>query len=72
MVVAWLVGLVAYQLVNPGGAPVWSDAWIALREALGVAPPSWLSASLLSFLVAGVVAAGLARLERRGTSRTTG
>jgi nucleobase:cation symporter-1, NCS1 family len=72
MVVAWVVGLVAYQLVNPGGAPVWSDAWIALRDALGLAPPSWLSASLLSFLVAAVVAAGLARLERRRTSRTTG
>jgi len=72
MIVAWVVGLVAYQLANPGGAPVWSDAWIAVRDALGVAPPSWLSASLLSFLVAGVVAAGLARLERRGTSRTTG
>jgi nucleobase:cation symporter-1, NCS1 family len=72
MIVAWAVGLVAYQLVNPGGAPVWSDAWIALREALGLAPPSWLSASLLSFLVAAVVAAGLARLERRGRSTTTG
>lgn len=72
MVVAWVVGLVTYQLVNPGGAPLWSDAWIAVREALGVAPPSWLSASLLSFLVAGVVAAGFARLERRATSRTTG
>jgi nucleobase:cation symporter-1, NCS1 family len=72
MIVAWVVGLVAYQLVNPGGAPVWSDAWIALRDALGLAPPSWLSASLLSFLVAAVAAAGLARLERRRTSRTTG
>jgi NCS1 family nucleobase:cation symporter-1 len=72
MVVAWVVGLVAYQLVNPGGAPLWSDAWIAVRDALGLAPPSWLSASLLSFLVAGGVAAGLAALERRGTSRTTG
>jgi NCS1 family nucleobase:cation symporter-1 len=72
MVVAWVIGFVTYQLVNPGGAPVWSDAWIALREALGVVPPSWLSASLLSFLVAAVAAAGLARLERRGTSRTTG
>jgi putative hydroxymethylpyrimidine transporter CytX len=65
MVVAWLVGLVTYQLVNPGGAPGWSDAWTALREALGLVPPTWVSASLLSFLVAGVVAAALALLERR-------
>ncbi|MDT7743944.1 MAG: nucleobase:cation symporter, family [Actinomycetota bacterium] len=71
MVVAWLVGLVAYQLVNPGGAPGWSDAWTALREAIGVTPPSWLSASLLSFVVAGLVAAVLATLERRGRGRGT-
>jgi putative hydroxymethylpyrimidine transporter CytX len=71
MVVAWLVGLVAYQLVNPGGAPGWSDAWTALREAIGFAPPSWLSASLLSFVVAAVAAAGLATVERRGRGRGT-
>ncbi len=71
MVVAWLVGLVAYQLVNPGGAPGWSDAWTWVRGAIGLAPPSWLSASLLSFVVAAVVAAGLAILERRGRGRGT-
>ena len=69
MVLAWLVGLVAYQLVNPGGAPGWSDAWIAARAALGIAPPAWLSASLLSFLVAGLLAAGAAALERRTRRR---
>jgi NCS1 family nucleobase:cation symporter-1 len=71
MVVAWLIGLVAYQLVNPGGAPGWSDAWTALREAIGFVPPSWLSASLLSFVVAGLAAAALAALERRGRVRGT-
>ncbi|NMO90147.1 cytosine permease [Actinomycetospora sp. TBRC 11914] len=72
MVVAWLVGLVAYQLVNPGGAPGWSDAWSALRAALGFVPPTWLSASLLSFVVAGVAAALLTLLERRGASTSSG
>lgn len=67
MVLAWVVGLVVYQLINPGGAPVWSDAWSALREAIGFAPPSWLSASLTSFLVAGLVAAVFAALEPRRT-----
>lgn len=64
MVVAWLVGLVTYQLVNPGGAAGWSDLWTWVREVLGIAPPSWLSASLLSFVVAALVAAGLAALGR--------
>lgn len=62
MIVAWVVGLATYQLINPGGAPVWSDAWTALREAIGFTPPSWLSASLTSFLVAGLVAAAFAAL----------
>jgi len=65
MVLAWVVGLVAYQLVNPGGAPGWSDAWTALRQAIGFAPPSWLSASLLSFLVAALAASACAALESR-------
>jgi NCS1 family nucleobase:cation symporter-1 len=65
MVVAWVIGLVVYQLINPGGAPVWSDAWTLLREAIGFVPPSWLSASLSSFLVAVLAAAVLARLEQR-------
>ena len=72
MVLAWVVGLVTYQLVNPGGAPGWSDLWIAVREGLGVAPPSWLSASLSSFVVATLVAAALASLERRRRAGSTG
>jgi nucleobase:cation symporter-1, NCS1 family len=69
MVVAWVVGLAVYQLINPGGAPVWSDAWTAAREAIGFAPPSWLSASLTSFLTAGLVAATFAGLAGRTRRR---
>ena len=65
MLLAWVIGLAEYQLVNPGGVPGWTDAWTALREAIGFVPPSWLSASLTSFVVAGLVAAGLALVERR-------
>ncbi|MEJ2870317.1 cytosine permease [Actinomycetospora sp. OC33-EN08] len=67
MIVAWVVGLAVYQLINPGGAPGWSDAWTALRDAIGFVPPSWLSASLTSFLVAALVAAGCAALGARRT-----
>ncbi|WP_018331667.1 purine-cytosine permease family protein [Actinomycetospora chiangmaiensis] len=69
MVVAWVIGLAVYQLINPGGAPVWSDAWTSLREAIGFTPPSWLSASLTSFLVAGLVAAAFAAIGRRTRRR---
>ncbi|GAA4827208.1 putative hydroxymethylpyrimidine transporter CytX [Actinomycetospora corticicola] len=69
MVVAWVIGLAVYQLINPGGAPVWSDAWTAAREALGFTPPSWLSASLTSFLTAGLVAAAFAGLAERTRRR---
>jgi putative hydroxymethylpyrimidine transporter CytX len=69
MVLAWFLGLAVYQLVNPGGVPGWSTGWIWLQQALGLTVPSWLSASLLSFVCAGLVAAGLARLEARRRRR---
>ncbi|MGH3099000.1 MAG: purine-cytosine permease family protein [Streptosporangiales bacterium] len=59
----WAVGFVAYQLVNPGSVPGWQQAWEHVRSWLHFTPASWMSASILSFLVAAVtaVAAGLAR-----------
>jgi len=55
MVVPWLLGFVAYQLLNPGTVPGWSDLWTRAQAALGLSPPPiWLSASLTSFVVAGV------------------
>jgi purine-cytosine permease-like protein len=65
MVLAWLVGLVVYQLVNPGGLSGWSEGWLALRGAIGLAPPSWLSASLTAFVCAGLAAMALSAAERR-------
>jgi putative hydroxymethylpyrimidine transporter CytX len=70
MLLAWLVGLVVYQLVNPGGLAGWSDLWVAAQRALGLDPPSWLSASLLSFLCAAVVALLLVPLEGRRATPT--
>jgi NCS1 family nucleobase:cation symporter-1 len=65
MLLAWVFGLVVYQLVNPGGLAGWSDAWLWLQQAAGLNPPSWLSASLLSFVCAGAAAFALARVEGR-------
>jgi putative hydroxymethylpyrimidine transporter CytX len=55
MVVPWLLGFVAYQLLNPGTVPGWSSLWVRAQTALlSGPPPIWLSASLTSFVVAAV------------------
>jgi putative hydroxymethylpyrimidine transporter CytX len=57
MLVAWLLGLVTYQLINPGSVGAWSELWTRFAALLHFTPQSWMSASLFSFLVAGLVAA---------------
>ncbi|MEV6426223.1 cytosine permease [Nocardia sp. NPDC051463] len=56
MIVAWLVGLSVYQLINPGDAGVWTDFWVNIQERLHFTKQPWMSASLLSFLAAVLVA----------------
>jgi nucleobase:cation symporter-1, NCS1 family len=63
--VSWLLGFVTYQLINPGGVPLWAKPWIAAREALGLDPPAWLGASFTSFAVAALLMAALGAVERR-------
>jgi purine-cytosine permease-like protein len=50
----WALGFLAYQLVNPGSVARWADIWTALRDAIGFTAPTWMSASILSFIVAAV------------------
>ena len=64
MAVAWALGFVVYQLINPGAIPGWSDAWTSLADVLHTTGHPWLSASLASFLVAFVVALPIARSTR--------
>jgi putative hydroxymethylpyrimidine transporter CytX len=54
LLVPWLAGFVAYQLLNPGTVGWWSSWWTSLDKALGLVPPTWLSASLTAFVVAAV------------------
>lgn len=61
---AWVAGFAAYQLVNPGYLEPWASGWRAARDAIGLAPPSWLGASFVSFAVSALVMAGLGRLTR--------
>ncbi|WP_245607113.1 purine-cytosine permease family protein [Pseudonocardia spinosispora] len=67
MLLAWLIGLCVYQLLNPGGLAGWSDLWLGIQNGIGLVPPSWLSASLTSFVCAALAAAALATLERKGS-----
>jgi NCS1 family nucleobase:cation symporter-1 len=64
-IVAWALGFVTYQLINPGYVDAWATPWIALRHALGFSPPPWLGASLTSFAVAGLAMAVLGGVQRR-------
>lgn len=61
LVAAWAAGFVAYQLVNPGSVPGWSDLWTSIGESLHTLGQPWLSASVTSFAVAAVLAVPFAR-----------
>ena len=68
MVIPWVAGFVTYQLVNPGLVAPWRDFWVARQGDLGFSPPSWASASILSFVVAGISAYVIGRATRRRES----
>jgi NCS1 family nucleobase:cation symporter-1 len=65
MIVPWLLGFCAYQLVNPGYIGWWMGAWNHVQSWLHFTPSSWMSASLISFVVAGVATLAVAKLSRR-------
>jgi purine-cytosine permease-like protein len=65
MIVAWAAGIATYQLINPGTAGWWSRLWTNAQSELGFTPAAWMSASLLSFLVAGAVTAVIGGFTRR-------
>jgi nucleobase:cation symporter-1, NCS1 family len=62
MLLAWLLGLAVYQLINTGDAGIWSHAWRSLAKTVHFTPASWMSASLLSFVVAAALALLFGRL----------
>ena len=64
MIAAWAVGFAVYQLIYPGGVSWWAAFWQDVQGALNFTPQSWMSASLLSFLAAGIAAIAVGRLRR--------
>lgn len=63
LLLPWLAGLVAYQLLAPGFTPVWSDAWVSLREHLGITTVT-TSASVVALVVAAAGTWLVGRLRR--------
>ncbi|MEU5881106.1 cytosine permease [Spirillospora sp. NPDC047279] len=66
MIAAWAVGFVTYQLINPGTVSWWAGFWQDVQEAIGFTAQSWMSASLLSFLVAGIATLLVGRVAGLG------
>jgi NCS1 family nucleobase:cation symporter-1 len=67
MLVPWALGFAAYQLIDPGGIGWWSRAWGHVDSWLHLSVQPWMSASILSFLVAGVVTVPFVLARRRTT-----
>ncbi|MDQ1485622.1 MAG: nucleobase:cation symporter, family [Actinomycetota bacterium] len=65
MLVPWLAGFVVYQLIYPGGVSWWATMWGDIAREIHFTAQTWMSASLLSF----VVAAALTLLVRLASRR---
>ncbi len=65
MVTAWLVGFIAYQLINPGYIAWWASLWMRVDGWVHLRDRASMSASLISFAVSGVATLSLGALEGR-------
>jgi hypothetical protein len=54
--IPWAAGFVVYQLINPGYVTWWVALWKRIDASIGFTPASWMSASILSFVAAGLLA----------------
>jgi putative hydroxymethylpyrimidine transporter CytX len=70
MLLPWVAGFVMYQLVNPGYVAWWVSVWTSVASGLGFTAESWMSASIMSFVVAAVLTAAVGIPARRLSSRT--
>jgi putative hydroxymethylpyrimidine transporter CytX len=65
MVVAWTLGFVVYQLINPGYVGWWASLWTRADSWIHLSDQASMSASLISFAVSVVATLALGRLENR-------
>ncbi len=66
LLVPWALGFVTYQLINPGSVGWWTSAWESLARSIHFSVQPWMSASIGSFVMAGVATLVFGRLARRG------
>jgi nucleobase:cation symporter-1, NCS1 family len=65
MLLPWFLGFAAYQLINPGGIGWWASGWGRIAGWIHLTVQSWMSASLLSFVVAAVATLPFVVARRR-------
>lgn len=65
MLVPWLLGFGAYQLINPGYLGWWSRQWAHVDSWLHFSPATWMSASMISFAVAALATVPVGLVRRR-------
>ena len=65
MLVPWVLGVFMYQLVNPGYVGWWVRAWGHVDSALHFTYQTWMSASVMSFVVAAVLTLPITLASRR-------
>jgi putative hydroxymethylpyrimidine transporter CytX len=70
MLLPWVAGFVMYQLINPGYIGWWVTMWGDVASGIGFTYESWMSASILSFVVAAVITLLLGAPYRRLLRRT--
>ena len=63
--VPWVLGFATYQLVYPGGISWWVTGWTWIADRLHFSYQSWMSASVLSFVVAAVLTVPITVASRR-------
>jgi nucleobase:cation symporter-1, NCS1 family len=65
MVIPWVTGFVAYQLINPGTVGWWQRWWLARADDIGFTPQSWMSATIASAVIAAALTLLVGRLRPR-------
>jgi nucleobase:cation symporter-1, NCS1 family len=69
MLLPWLLGVVVYQVINPGYVGWWVRGWQHVDRWLHFTVHTWMSASVLSFVVAALLTLPISLAHRRTVRR---